>query len=344
MKHEKRTFRALLMIIAMAACITLSNIFVAEAVTGSLSKNTGTRHTIATSLSDKAKNYYTGNYAYSVLSQVSGGTSSCLSTVNSSLYQKLHTLMADTMTKSFSYSSLTTYWPNTDANNNSGNASMIYSDSTSSSAYSREHVWPKSRASFKETGGGSDIQHLRPENSTINSTRSNYTFGNVRNVLSTYSTKTYEGKDVLYYSSSNDIVEVNDNVKGDIARILLYVYVRWEEPNLFMNTPNPVIGTDDDQNDGKKVIESLDTLLEWCQNDPVDTWEMSRNDQCENLQGNRNVFIDYPEYAWLLFGKTVPSNMKTPSGTSTNNGSVSISGTQVTSADEFADGGNYVLV
>ncbi|MGN1139210.1 MAG: endonuclease I family protein, partial [Ruminococcus sp.] len=342
MKQKKLTFPVLLMIVAMVASITMSNIFITEAATGTLSKNTGSRHTVATSLSTKAEIYYTGNYAYSALSQVPGGTSSCLETVNSSLYEKLHTLMADTMTKSFSYTSLTTYWPNTDASDGSENASMIYSDSTSSSSYSREHVWPKSRASFKETDGGSDIQHLRPENSAINSTRSNYTFGNVRGVLSDYSTKTYEEKDVLYYSPSNDIVEVNDNVKGDIARILLYVYVRWEEPNLFMDTPNPVIGENDDQNDGTKVIESLDTLLEWCQIDPVDTWEMSRNDQCENLQGNRNVFIDYPEYAWLLFGKTVPEDLVTPSGD--NKDSLSASYTQITSADEFSEGGSYVLV
>lgn len=207
------------MIIAMTASIMLSNIFVAEATTGTLSKNTGTRHTIATSLSSKADNYYAGSYAYSVLSQFSGGSSNCLDTVNSDLYKKLHSLMTDTIIKSFSYTSLTTYWPNTDASNNSDNAAMIYSDSASSSSYSREHVWPKSRASFKEKDGGSDIHHLRPENSAINSTRSNYTFGNVRNVLSTYSTKTYEDKDVLYYSPSNDIVEVNDNVKGDIDSV-----------------------------------------------------------------------------------------------------------------------------
>ena len=43
---------------------------------------------------------------------------------------------------------------------------------------------------------------------------------------------------------------------------------------------------------------------------------MERNDQIENVQGNRNVFIDYPEYAWIMFGMEdqMPTNMDTPSG------------------------------
>jgi hypothetical protein len=52
--------------------------------------------------------------------------------------------------------------------------------------------------------------------------------------------------------------------------------------------------------------------------DPVDTWEMGRNEVVEAYQGNRNVFIDYPELAWLLFGEEVPDDMVTPSGIAKN--------------------------
>lgn len=69
------------------------------------------------------------------------------------------------------------------------------------------------------------------------------------------------------------------------------------------------------------VIESLDTLLEWMQEDPVDTWEMSRNDCVQKVQGNRNVFIDYPEFAWLLFGRELPADYDTPSGYAREHGS-----------------------
>ena len=107
---------------------------------------------------------------------------------------------------------------------------------------------------------------------------------------------------------------------------MLYVYVRWEEPNLFEKDTTPTIGPSDNANDGVKVIEDLDTLLEWCEIDPVDQWEMTRNDLTQNVQGNRNVFIDYPEFAWLLFSEDVPAGYNTPSdngGTAVNPGTPS---------------------
>lgn len=275
--------------------------------------NTAARHQVCTSLSAQAKSYYKGQYTYEMMSQLDGGSTSCLEAVNSPLYQSLHDLMESTMTKSVSYKSLTGYWEDTDNN------IQIYSDCKPGGTVSREHVWPKSRASFYQSGGGSDLHHLRPEDSTVNSTRGNYTMGNVRGVISGYSTMNYQGKSVLYYSASRDLVEVNDNVKGDVARILLYVYVRWEEPNLFETDPDPrQVSGDTGGNNGLKVIENLDTLLQWCEMDPVDEWEMRRNDLCQDVQHNRNVFIDYPEYAWLLFGQPIPSDMTTPSGEAKN--------------------------
>ena len=89
-----------------------------------------------------------------------------------------------------------------------------------------------------------------------------------------------------------------------MARICLYVYVRW--------------GSDWGATSITSVFQSVDVLLEWCALDPVDTWEMGRNEVVEDIQGNRNVFIDYPELAWLIFDRAVPSNMTTPSGNAAN--------------------------
>ena len=61
-----------------------------------------------------------------------------------------------------------------------------------------------------------------------------------------------------------------------------------------------------------RVITDLDTLLTWCEDDPVDTWEMKRNDLAQLQQENRNVFIDYPELSWKLFSREVPSGMQMP--------------------------------
>ncbi|MGM9651220.1 MAG: endonuclease, partial [Faecousia sp.] len=320
MKNNLKRGMAALLVLVMLVSVFSGLSLTAFAATGTLVANTGTRHTVCTSLSTQAQAYYTGEYTYENVSALAGGSTSCLDSVDSAMITKLRTLMTDTMTKSVSYSSLTTYWPKTDANNGSSDAILFYSDEVSSS-YNREHVWPKSRGSFYQSNAGSDLHHLRPTDTNVNSTRGNMTMGNVRSAISGYKTYQYNGNDVLYYSSSDDLVEVNDNIKGDVARILLYVYARWAEPNLFEDEPNPVIGSGDDANNGLKVIESLDTLLQWCEEDPVDEWEMGRNDQVENVQGNRNVFIDYPEYAWLIFGQTPPSDMTTPSGEAANSGS-----------------------
>ena len=91
-------------------------------------------------------------------------------------------------------------------------------------------------------------------------------------------------------------------MRGDCARIILYVYVRWRSIGA-----GGVWGT-------SGVMQNVDTLLEWMEEDPVDTWEMARNDSVQSATGTRNVFVDYPEYAWLLFGESIPNDMVTPSG------------------------------
>ena len=303
MKHIKRSV-SLLLLVALLTALFAGVTFQASA------KNTNKRDTLCTSLSTMAKAYYTGAYTYDKLSALAGGNTDCVASMNSALYKSLQKLMSSTQTDSVSYKSLTKYWPTTDNN------ILFYADQTGSN-YNREHVWPKSRASFYQKNGGCDLHHLRPANQTINSTRYNYTMGYVNGVINGCSTANYGGRTVLWYSAGNDLVEVRDNVKGDVARILLYVYCRWGQPNLYQNVAEkdlPAFDSDDDANNGKKVIESLDTLLKWCKSDPVDTWEMSRNDEVQDVQGNRNVFIDYPEYAWLVFGQDIPNDMKTPSG------------------------------
>ena len=303
MKHIKRSV-SLLLLVALLTALFAGVTFQASA------KNTNKRDTLCTSLSTMAKAYYTGAYTYDKLSALAGGNTDCVASMNSALYKSLQKLMSSTQTDSVSYKSLTKYWPTTDNN------ILFYADQTGSN-YNREHVWPKSRASFYQKNGGCDLHHLRPANQTINSTRYNYTMGYVNGVINGCSTANYGGRTVLWYSAGNDLVEVRDNVKGDVARILLYVYCRWGQPNLYQNVAEkdlPAFDSDDDANNGKKVIESLDTLLKWCKSDPVDTWEMTRNDEVQNVQGNRNVFIDYPEYAWLVFGQDIPNDMKTPSG------------------------------
>jgi endonuclease I len=144
-----------------------------QALSYSTSSNSGTRDQVCTSLSGTgAASYYTGSYTYDKLSSLQGGTSSCLSSMDSALFDALHTLMTSTMTNSVSYSSLTSYWPTTDGN------MLFYSDFESTS-YNREHVWPKSLGGFGNEGAGADLHHVRPDDVTTNAVRGNLKYGNV---------------------------------------------------------------------------------------------------------------------------------------------------------------------
>ena len=305
MKTQKRIISLLLVLCLLAGSVSAAS-------------NTAPRHVPASGLSDAAGSYYTGIFSFSMLAALPGSDAAPEKAMDSELFDALHDLMSATMTKSYSYSSLPKHWADTDASG-SGGAVYFYSDTTrpADSTLTREHVWAKSHGTFYESGAGSDLHHLRPEDYNINTDRSNFTFGNVRTALSGYRTASLAGREVLWYDANyygngcKGLVEVADNVKGDVARILLYVYVAYEQPNLTANTG--AVGEGNERSDGRKVIESLDTLLSWCRNDPVDEWELRRNDLVQALQGNRNVFIDYPELAWLLFNRAVP-NMQTPSG------------------------------
>lgn len=356
-KQIKNVLLSVLLCMAMVFTLIPANLTAAGATPSSLSYNSGTRDQIATKLSADAALYYSGSNAYSSFGSLTG----------SSLKSKLYTLMSSTMTSSVTYKALTTYWPKTDAENGKEGTVLFYADEYGT-GFNREHVWPKSSGSFYQIKGGCDLHHLRPSNPTVNSTRGNHTMADLGHKGTPV---TYNGKTVGWLDTGADKFEPLDNVKGDVARIYLYMYVRWQQPNLYQNVSSanlPPMDSDDSANDGKAVIESLDTLLKWNKEDPVDTWEMSRNDLTEDVQGNRNVFIDYPELAWKLFGKTVPSDYVYPSkngGTApsaspspspsvkpTVSPSPSVSpkpttGSQVyklvTSVDEIGTGGKFIL-
>lgn len=301
MKTAMKRMLSLILVLAMAFSLIATFSIFANAAT--YTYNTGKRGTVCTSLSSKAQAYYTGNYTFATLSKQTSST----------LKSNLKTLMTSTQTKVTSYNELRTLSAYSDSTAGStSKMTLLYSSDSISSAWdsgvtwNREHVWPQSLGTFTTSNAGSDLHHLHPADSKVNSTRGNLPYGVVTTSSSYKTAKSAAGTTAGYYTSS--YYEPLDNVKGDVARTLLYVYVRWGETNL----------TD--------VIQSTDVLLSWCASDPVDTWEMGRNDAVQSIEGNRNVFIDYPEYAWLIFGKSVPSGITTPSGNSGTSSSGSSSG------------------
>ncbi len=155
-----------------------------------------------------------------------------------------------------------------------GNIILMYTGKSvsakwdSGKTWNREHVWAKSLGWFKNEGAGADLHHIKPTNPSVNSSRGNKKFGSTTNSS--------------YY-------EPRDEVKGDIARIIFYLMVRYKESDSYTF---------------KSIAESKELLLSWNELDPVDTFEMNRNEVAYSIQGNRNPFIDHPECAILIWGTT----------------------------------------
>lgn len=263
------------------------------------SLNSGTRDDVCTSLSGTgAADYYTGQYTYDALSTLAPDA----------LLSTLRKFMTETHTTITKYSDCRDLAPETSCENGDGRIVLLYTSHSATyanyangSGWNREHVWPKSLGGFKDERAGADLHHIRPSEHQTNSTRGNKKYGNVDSGSTVYGN--LSSKPGGTYNSQ--YFEPNDNVKGDVARICLYVYVRWG-------------GEYSQSNNILNVFESVETLLEWCELDPVDTWELGRNEVVEKIQGNRNVFIDYPELAWLLFDENIPNTMTTPSGEAKN--------------------------
>ena len=258
-------------------------------------KNWGERGVVATGLSPNAKKFYTdNNTSYSTLSALSGSTT-VSSVPGSALYAELQDLMMENHTTQTSYGDTRYLYCFTDCENSDDSSiSCFYSsdaigpDWDSGDTWNREHCWPKSKtpagdANNNSTGEVGDIMTLRPTKSNINSSRGNKAYGQSSG----------------YYNPNGSLGGTGYDLRGDVARIVLYTYVRWGNTSRMWGT------------DG--VMESKEVLLDWIEADPVDTWELGRNDSVESITGTRNVFVDYPELAFVLFGETVPTTMQTPS-------------------------------
>lgn len=175
--------------------------------------------------------------------------------------------------------------------------------------WNREHTWAKSHGdfgpggSYGERGANTDAHHLRPVDMTVNSSRSNKDFDEGGSVVLNGTVETE------CFADSNSF-EPRDEVKGDVARMIFYMAARYEgeenldgdpEPDLevveAVNTfPNPEMGR-------------LSTLLEWHNDDPVDDWERNRNDVIYLWQGNRNPFIDYPEFVNIIWDEAAAESI-----------------------------------
>ena len=201
----------------------------------------------------------------------------------------------------------------TDADpNQSGNILLFYSRKSvayNSSVFNREHVWPKSLGSWETSVGGSDMHHIRPTYNQINSDRGSKVFGEV----SGGDTSTGPNGEVGGYYT-NSVFEPLDHVKGDTARIIMYMFVHYNTPSGIQSNTNKSGNVPTSETCGTssslaltKVIagsksEAFALILKWHNEDPVDQLEITRNEEVYKIQGNRNPFIDYPSLADYIWG------------------------------------------
>jgi len=156
--------------------------------------------------------------------------------------------------------------------------------------WNREHVWAKSHGDFgNDPPCGTDAHHIRPTDVQVNYLRGNLDFAE-------------GGEPVEGAPGCNRIpgvsFEPRDAVKGDIARMIFYMDVRYEGGGGELDlTVVDEVNTAPAPEHGK-----LSVLLEWHQQDPPDDFERNRNDVVYSYQDNRNPFIDHPEYAEEIWG------------------------------------------
>ena len=238
----------------------------------------------------KQQSYYSGNYAYQNLAEQEGST----------LFGTLNELMGSTCKTNqngFDYGALRYAYVSVDKDlNKSGNFIAFYSGSSapatwdSGKTWNREHVWPQSNGVSSSKPMGYDMNSVRPSLTKDNSTRGNTAYGE---------SSGYYNPDELSISNTNYKAINNGTYKGDCARIILYDYLVYGsmggKKNVLYNNSAQLLeklGGND-----KSVFESVAILLKWHMQDPPSLTEIVRNDGGEVYQGNRNPFIDYPEFA-----------------------------------------------
>ncbi len=175
---------------------------------------------------------------------------------------------------------------------NSENVILIYTgksiskdaNGTGKDDWNREHVWAKSHGDFgTRMGAGTDLHHVRPADVTVNSSRNNKNFDNSENAH----------HEATLCKHDSDSFEPRDSVKGDVARMMFYMAVRYEGEHDEVD-----LELVEYMNESKSPHHGkLSTFIEWHENDPVSDFERRRNNLIyEKYQGNRNPFIDHPEW------------------------------------------------
>lgn len=220
--------------------------------------------------------------------------------------------------------------------------------------YNREHSWPMSYGFPVDTGSNypyTDCHQLFLVDIAYNGSRGNNPFRACNSGCTEFTTLVNNGSgggagvfpgnsNWLSGSGATGTWQTWNARKGDIARALFYLDVRYEggthgvtgaaEPNLILTDNESLIAS---SNTGSNLsvayMGMLSVLIQWHAADPVDARELVRNDRVFQFQGNRNPFVDHPEWVGCLFsgvcsGDVTPPAAPTGLGASGGNASVTL--------------------
>lgn len=158
-------------------------------------------------------------------------------------------------------------------------------------SWNREHVWPRSRGFPDDDAlAHNDLHHVRAADVTCNADRAALDFDDGGRTLEDCAAR-----------RDRDSFEPRDAVKGDVARMVFYMAVRYDGAGATADlelAERPAAG-------GAR-LGRLCTLLRWHEADPVDAVERDRHARIVEVQGNRNPFVDEPDLARRLFAGRCP--------------------------------------
>ncbi|ESP91952.1 endonuclease [Pseudoalteromonas luteoviolacea] len=162
--------------------------------------------------------------------------------------------------------------------------------------YNREHSFPKSWFGGKVEPMNSDVHHIVASDGFVNAKRNSFPFGEVGSASYTSSNGSKLGS-ASGINYNGTVFEPIDAFKGDFARIYFYMATRYE---------NVIAGWHNKSSYGSDVLNGTSGLVfepwviamlkRWHQQDPVDAIERARNQAAYEYQGNRNPFVDHPEF------------------------------------------------
>lgn len=259
---------------------------------------------LATGLSGESKDIkeasaaYTPSTYYSVsdtASELASYYSSITTQTGSSLLSALRSLNSTKRKKTVGYSGMGTAASSSaftytdyplgtttkDANGQiRGSSIASFYTRTTATSFNREHMWPNSH------GGNlveADILHTRPTISSENSSRGNSFY--VEGVNSSSA-----GWDPYTAGYAKE-------VRGECARVILYCVVASSQLNLYDGNSHSTSNSNKDY-----LMGDIDTLIKWHYDYSPNEYEINRNNGAEYLQGNRNPFVDHPEYVAKIWG------------------------------------------